>query len=294
MYYLLYGFVYALSLLPFWLLYGIADALFVFVYYIFPYRKSVVMENLRGAFPEQTERERRWIARRFYRNLIDNFLEAIKLLSISPRQLSKRFRCDYSLLERLYAEGRSCQVHLGHTFNWEYANAEFSAKTDFEFLVVYMPIGMPSIDRLFRHLRHKFGTILLPATDMRNAMMPYRNRRYALALVADQNPGRPQDSYWCDFLGRPAPFVKGPERGARLHDIPVVFVSMRKEKRGHYSAVLSMGADSPRDLPEGELTLRFVRFLENEIREQPEIWLWSHRRWKWPYLAEYEHLKVDR
>jgi KDO2-lipid IV(A) lauroyltransferase len=294
MYYLLYGFVYVLSLAPFWLLYGIADVLFLLVYYVIRYRRGLVFSNLRAAFPEKSNAGLHLIARRFYRNLIDNFLEAIKLLTISRSQLSKRFQCDYSLIERLYAQGKSCQVHMGHVFNWEYANAEFSSKTRSDFLVVYMPIGARAVDRLFHTLRDRFGTILLPATDMRSAMLPYRNRQYILALVADQNPGRPEDSYWCDFLGRPAPFVKSPERGARRNNIPVIFVSMRKVRRGYYTASLQLFAESPQELPEGEMTLSFVRFLEEEIRSQPEIWLWSHRRWKWPYKDEYEKWRLDR
>lgn len=293
MYYLLYGFAYGLSLMPFWFIYGLADILFLLVYHVIGYRKNVVMDNLRHAFPELSAPELRRIARRFYRNLIDNFLESVKLLSISPRELSKRFVCDYGLMDRLYAEGKSCQLHLGHTFNWEYANADFSAKTAFAFLVVYMPIGAPAVDKLFRRLRERFGTVLLPATDMKTAMIPYRNRQYVLTLVAEQNPGNPEKSYWASFLGRPAPFVKGPERGARLNNIPAVFVSLRKPRRGYYTASLSMGAEDPRSLPEGELTLRFVRFMEREIREQPEIWLWSHRRWKWSYKEEYASLRID-
>lgn len=293
MYYVLYAFLYGLSLAPFWFIYGLADVLWLLVYGVFGYRKKIVMDNLAHAFPELSPAERRRIARRFYRNLIDNFLEAIKLLSISRRALSRRFACDYRLMERLYAEGKSCQLHLGHVFNWEYANADFSSKTLFSFLVVYMPIGSAAIDRLFRKLRNRFGTILLPATDMRNAMIPYRNKQYVLTLVAEQNPGDPAKAYWCSFLGRPAPFVRGPETGARMNNIPAIFVSIRKPRRGYYTASLSVGAEEPRDLPEGELTRRFVRFMEREIREQPDIWLWSHRRWKWPYKEEYARLRID-
>jgi KDO2-lipid IV(A) lauroyltransferase len=293
MYYVIYGFVYGLSLLPYWFIYGFADILFLLLYYVIGYRRKLVMENLRNAFPEKTEEQLRLISRRFYRDFIDNFLEAVKLLSISRRELDKRFRCDYSLIERLYAEGKSCQLHLGHVFNWEYANAACSASVPFKFLVVYMPVRSKPVDRLFRKLRERFGTILLPATEMRKAMIPYRREQSVLVLVADQNPGSPQNSYWCDFMGRPAPFVKGPEKGARFNNIPAIFASIRKVKRGYYKADLVMGAQEPRDLPEGELTRRFVRFLENEIREQPEIWLWSHRRWKFRYKPEYGPM-IDR
>jgi KDO2-lipid IV(A) lauroyltransferase len=294
MYYLVYGIAYGISLIPFWILYGIADILFVLTYYVFGYRKKVVMDNLRASFPEKHDKDLRSIARKFYRNFIDNWLEAIKLLSVSHKELDKRFRCDYSLTDRLAAEGRSCTLLLGHVFNWEYANAHFSGHSHAKFLVVYMPLGSKAMDRIFFKLRERFGTTLLPATHMSRAMVPYRNTVYVLTLVADQNPGSPETSYWCDFMGRPAPFVKGPERSARMGNLASVFVSIKKLRRGYYEAKLSLGNDDPRVTPEGEITQQFVQFLEKEIREQPENWLWSHRRWKHDYKPEYEALRIDR
>ncbi len=294
MYYLVYGIAYGISLIPFWLLYGFADILFLLAYYVLGYRKKIVMDNLRASFPEKTEPELKVIARKFYRNFIDNFLEAIKLLSISKRQLDKRFKCDYSLLDKLAAEKRSCTLLLGHVFNWEYANAHFSDHSPAKLLVVYMPLASKAMDRVFIKLRERFGTILLPATHMSRSMVPYRNQVYVLTLVADQNPGSPESAYWCDFMGRPAPFVKGPERSARMGNLVTVFVSIKKAGRGYYEAMLTLGNDHPLSTSDGDITRQFVRFLENEIREQPENWLWSHRRWKHTYKPEYEALRIDK
>jgi KDO2-lipid IV(A) lauroyltransferase len=159
---------------------------------------------------------------------------------------------------------------------------------------VYMPLGSKAMDSIFRKLRERFGTTLLPATHMSRSMVPYRNVVYVLTLVADQNPGSPETSYWCDFMGRPAPFVKGPERSARMGNLASVFVSIKKTRRGHYEATLSLGNDKPLSTPDGEITYQFVQFLENEIREQPENWLWSHRRWKHSYKPAYDSLRIDK
>ena len=140
---------------------------------------------------------------------------------------------------------------------------------------------------MFRKLRSRFGTILIPATDMRKAMLPYRNELYLLGLVADQVPGDVQRAYWMDFFGRPAPFARGPERGARAGNISVVYAQIYKTRRGHYITEFSLGVDDPASLKEGELTKQYVQFLEGVIRKYPDMWLWSHRRWKRDWKPEY-------
>ncbi len=288
MYYLIYGLLYLLSRLPIRLLYLLADGLSFFLYRIIRYRRDVVMNNLLIAFPDKTLRERRDIAAKFYRNFVDNFIETIKLLSADRDFITSRFVIDNpELLESVCKSGRKCQLHLGHMFNWEIADIAMPFYTKFDFLVVYMPIENKSVDRLFRKLRSRTGTILLPATDMRKAILPYRNQQYLLTLVADQAPGAIGQAYWLDFFGKPTPFVRGPERGARIADIPVIFVNIYKTRRGYYRARLEMGSDNPAALPEGQLTRLYARNLEEAIRRNPSMWLWSHRRWKNQWKNQY-------
>jgi KDO2-lipid IV(A) lauroyltransferase len=161
-------------------------------------------------------------------------------------------------------------------------------------MVVYMPLKNKVMERLFQHLRTRTGSVMLPATDMRNSIVPYRHTQYMLALVADQAPGSPNKAYWLNFFGRPTPFVKGPESGARMGNIPVVFVQLYKVKRGYYHAHLEVGAENPQDLPEGELTRRYISFLEKAIRKHPDMWLWSHRRWKHKWDPAYSKLWIGQ
>ena len=128
---------------------------------------------------------------------------------------------------------------------------------------------------------------------MQRAILPYRNEQYLLTLVADQAPPHSGNAYWLNFFGRPTAFVRGPERGARIADIPVVFARFYKSVRGHYRVHLTVGADHPAQLPEGELTLRYARFLENAIRLDPDLWLWSHKRWKKEWKEEFSKLRID-
>jgi KDO2-lipid IV(A) lauroyltransferase len=286
MYYLLLAFCYSLSILPFPVLYFISDVLYVLVYHIIGYRRKVVMENLTQAFPDKSKEEITIIAKKYYRNLTDMMVETIKLLTMSKAQLQKRFRCDLTVLHELYAQGKSCQLHLGHNFNWEWANLFCMQGVAYPFLVVYMPLTSKPADRMFRHFREKFGTILIPANDMGNSMKAWTNKQYLIALVADQNPGNPRSCYWYPFLNKMTPFYKGPEMGAKRSNIPVVFVDIRKIKRGYYNATLKLAFENPQQEPDGAITEAFVRYLESNIYEQPEVWVWSHRRWKHEYQGQ--------
>jgi KDO2-lipid IV(A) lauroyltransferase len=251
------------------------------------YRRKVVDHNLLIAFPEKTEEERKKIAKKFYRNFTDNFIETIKLITAGKKFLGKHYTVDVELFHRIYQQGKKCQIHLGHNFNWEIANLAMPFLTPYTFLTVYMPINNKAIDKLVKKIRSRTGAILIPATQMSRAMLPFRDRQYFMALVADQNPGVPSRAYWLRFLGRPTPFVMGPEKGARANDSAVVFAFLTKRKRGYYDAQVEAVTLEPRTLPEGELTRMYVQYLEKVIRANPEMWLWTHRRWKHEWKPEY-------
>jgi KDO2-lipid IV(A) lauroyltransferase len=287
MYYFFYGLLYTVSLLPMRILYVLSDGIYGLVYYGFGYRKKVVMANLQLAFPEKTEAERICIAKKFYRNLIDSFIEVVKLMSASECFLKRRFTVDVSALQELHATGTSCQLHLGHTFNWEWGQLVLGGLTDYKILVVYMPIGSGFFEKLFYRLRTRTGNVFLPANKMREAIEPYLTSQYLLGLVADQAPSNPAQSWWMDFFNHPTPFVAGPEKGARTNGLPVVFASIEKPRRGYYHATLQLGCQDANTHCEGALTRNYVRFLEDVIRRNPDMWLWSHRRWKHTWKKDY-------
>ena len=293
MYYLFYGLLWLVSLLPMRVLYLLSDVCYGIIYYIIGYRRKIVMDNLRYAFPEKSEEERIRIAKKFYHNFIDSFVEVIKLVSAKESWLQKRFTVDASALEEVYATGKSCQIHLGHTFNWEWGQIVLSALTKYKILVVYMPIGNKVFEKLFYRLRTRSGNAFLPAPQVKEAIVPYLSSQYLLGLVADQCPGNMQTSYWIDFLGRPAPFASGPEKGARAGHLPVVFAAIDKPRRGHYHATVKLACMDASELPEGELTREYVRYLESVIRQRPDMWLWSHRRWKHGWKEAYEPMRID-
>lgn len=293
MFKIVYGIFFVFSLLPIQILYLFGDAVYGLIYYVFGYRKKVVMQNLLNAFPEKSEEEIRKIAKQFYHNFVDTFIETIKLISASRAWIKKRFIADPSVFHYLHEKGKRCQIHLGHNFNWEIANDGLPLYVDYPFIVVYMPLKNKIFDRLFMKLRSRTGTIMLPATDMKNALLPFREKLYILTLVADQVPGDVTNAYWLNFFGKATPFLRGPERGARIGNIPVVFAHITKWKRGHYEVHFKLEEEEPRKLKEGELTRRYIQFLEEVIRNSPDMWLWSHRRWKKEWKGEYKRLWID-
>jgi Kdo2-lipid IVA lauroyltransferase/acyltransferase len=293
MYYIIFPVLYLVSLLPFFILYGVADFFFVIIYFIAGYRKEVVMENLRNAFPEKKEKELKRIARLFYRNFMDNWIETIKLLSISKRSLNRRVSGNFEVFHQLYKQNKSVQVNLAHFFNWEIMTLYTGINQPYTFLTVYLPQNSQTINRLLLYIRGRWGNPQLPVTEMAKAIMPWRNKQYLLALGADQSPPHPDNGYWLYFMHRPTVFLKGPEKFARVQNVPVVMMTTTRPKRGHYYFDYFLLAEEPKSLPDGELIRRYVRHVEDNIRLQPELYLWSHRRWKHSWKAEYERLWTD-
>lgn len=208
MYYLVFGLLYGISLLPFTLLYLLSDFLYFLTYYVVGYRKAVLMKNLGIAFPELEPAARVRLAKTSYKRFWDNWIESIKLLSMSGETLKRRVTVDIGPLESLYDQNSNCHVLLGHQFNWEWSNARVSLETRYKVLCAYAPQSK-IIDRIFLRLRRRFGAVLLPFNDMRRAMLPFRNQRYLLALMADQSPPFPSKSYWPVYFGRKTAFLMG-------------------------------------------------------------------------------------
>ncbi|MFT3932589.1 MAG: lipid A biosynthesis acyltransferase [Chitinophagaceae bacterium] len=287
MYYLFYGFIYTLSLLPLRLLYLIGDGVYGLLYYILKYRREVVMKNLTIAFPSKTEAEKTAIAKAFYHNFTDTFIEVIKMVSMSPAESMRRVTGDYSAIEEARKTGKNIQLHAMHNFNWELVQWTVVRSVDITFLGVYMPISNKPINTFFFNLRKKFGTVLISAAKFKTGFTEVAPPHYALMLAADQNPGNLNSVYWLSFFNKPTAFVAGPEKGARLKDTAVVFVNFYKTKRGHYHFTSTLATTTPNDMPEGELTQQFVRYVEDCIRKNPSNYLWSHRRWKHGWKEEY-------
>ena len=284
---ILYAFLYSLSLLPLKVLYLISDFFGLIVFYVIGYRKKVVLSNLNIAFPEKTTREKNEIARQFYRNFTDTLVESIKVMSSGEKLIKKMFVGNLDSLNAVAEKGRNVQIHAMHNFNWEIVNHGVSRLLKRPFLAVYQPITNKFFDKVFGKIRSRFGTKLIPANDFKNNFIQFENEQHLLALVADQNPGNPAKAWWLNFFGKPAPFVMGPEKAARQRNTIVVFANFFKVKRGVYNFETLVITEDPNSMAPGDLTKIYLKYIEDRIKERPDNYLWSHRRWKHPYKVEY-------
>jgi KDO2-lipid IV(A) lauroyltransferase len=294
MYYVIYAFLYVFSLLPFSILYGISNFTAFLLYRVVGYRKEIVLQNLAIAFPEKEEGERHAIARHFYLNFTDNFIETLKLVSISGSAFDKRVTVDMQACNKLAANGRNIQFNSGHQMNWEYASLAISKHLHLPWLAVYKKVGNPAIERIVTGVRSKFGANMVAIEDYAFRMPSLMKKQYALGLIADQNPAMPHQSYWLNFFGRPAPFLAGTDKGARRNKTAVVFVNIVKLRRGYYQLELDIITEDAADRKDGELTRQYRTYLENNIRKQPANYLWSHRRWKHAFKEEFQRKWVDQ
>lgn len=280
-YYLALTFIYGISLLPFPLLYLLSDGVYWLLFRVIGYRRQVVLTNLRNSFPERTEAEIQVIADRFFRWFCDLTLETLKTLTISPEEVRKRVEFkSIDLLRQFAREGRSVILVLGHYGNWELAGARYSQEKDIpQLYVIYHPLANTHFDRLMYHMRTRHGTKLYAMREASKAMLRDQALLTATAFIADQTPS-PERAHWMTFLEQDTPVFLGTEALARKLGQPVIYISITRPRRGYYCMAMELLVGNPSATAPGAITEAHTRRLEADIRNVPELWLWTHRRWK--------------
>ena len=252
------------------------------------------MSNLKIAFPDKTDKELYRISKKFYHNLADTFMEIIKLLSMTDKTFTKRCTGDFSAIKELIKKGKNVQLHAGHQFNWEMGSLFMSKSiTTIPSYAVYIPIKNSAMEKLFLKIRERYGTKFIKATEFKLKRDEIFGERFAFFLGADQNPGNPSTAYWQNFFSKSAPFITGPEVGGIKNNTAIIFVRSRILKRGHYAVECAVCTENAASTKRGEITRAFRNFLEKIIREEPDNYLWTHRRWKWDYKEEYRDNWID-
>ncbi len=281
-FYIALPFLYFFSILPHFILYGVADFFYVLIYHVFGYRKKVVTENLKRSFPEKSEEEIGVIRRKFYRFFCDFIFETLKSLTISKKEMKKRCYYPEKTINHFnkYADaGKSVIIVLGHYGNWEWGGAGFSLTCKHDLFVIFHPLHNKYFNDFVYKMRTRFGTQLIPMRETVRDMLKNKNKLTATAFIADQTPP-PESAYWTTFLNQDTPVFFGTEKIAKKFNYPIVYVSVKKVKRGHYEIQAETLVETPAETTEGEITEIHTRRLEQDIIAQPETWLWSHRRWK--------------
>lgn len=283
-YYLLYAVWYLLSLLPLWVHYLFSDFIYLILYKVIGYRIKVVRGNLETSFPEKSKQELRSIERRFYHRLCDYFVETVKMMTMSRRQMRRRMV--FKGTEAVNAcidEGQSCAIYLGHVFNWEWITTlPLWVSSKAQCGQLYHALENPLFDQLFIDLRQRWGSECIALVDVLRKTIEYKRKQQptVFGYIGDQVPHWNNIHHWCWFLNHDTPVMTGTERIAIKNHQALFYLDLRQIRRGYYEAEFKLMTRHPEELKEFEATDIYFRMLEEGIRQQPELWLWSHNRWK--------------
>jgi len=256
--------------------------LYFILNYIVRYRKKVITENLKRAFPHLTEKELRRIAQNYYWHFAQITVEMIKMLSMSKTSVLKRYKItNPEILKTYYENKQTVILASSHYNNWEWMILSLQLQIQHGAIGVGKRNSNTDFEDLVNRYRTRYGTQVIFTDEIRNYIEQNSNNKpLALMMLADQSPPNPQKSYISSFLNLETHFLYGPEYLAKKHNFPVFYYFVRKRKRGYYEIDIQLITDTPCDTEYGDITRQYVRCLERQIYENPAYWLWSHRRWK--------------
>lgn len=279
---LTFPFLWIISILPFRFFYWFSDFIYLIVYHIIGYRKKTVKYNLALALPHLSFEERLVIEKKSYHHLCDMFLEMIKTMTISSAEMNRRFVVtNIELVKEYEKKGKSAILLASHYASWEWL-LSINEKTKFKGIGVYKKIANKYFDKLLRDIRSKYNAELVE-TNKAIPLMAENQKNGILSmygLASDQSPKLNRAFHWDTFMGVEVPVHTGAEMLAKKYDLNVLFVKVKKVKRGFYEATFVPITDNPNSFPDFEITNIFLREVEKQILEAPEYYFWTHKRWK--------------
>ena len=285
MYYLVWGIVYSVSLLPFPVIYGISDFLYIIIYKVAKYRRALTRKNLRDSFPEKSEAELLDIERKFYHYFCDYIMETFKLASMSKEEM--RRRVNYSNLEVLHEHlrrGNNMICYFGHYCNWEWLTSiGLHCINGFQVGQVYHILENKVMNAVILKIRSAMGTESISMQILLRKVVEKRrnNQPILLGFNSDQVPLYQATRHWTDFLNHKDTLViTGTEQVARKFDFVCLYADYTRIRRGYYNLEVKTLCLHPKDTPEWSITDMYFKELEKTIRNAPQYWLWTHNRWK--------------
>jgi KDO2-lipid IV(A) lauroyltransferase len=287
-YYIFFGINWIITLLPLRVLYVVSDLLYYVLYYVVGYRRKVVTLNLKNSFPEKTDDELKNIEKKFYRHLGDLIIETLKLTHMSVEEQNRRFTySNLEVIDKLRGDKRDVIAVLGHYNNWEWPTL-LPYYLKYKTVIIYKPLQNKYFNSFVNKQRSKFGIVLTPTSLVIREILNYRknNINTLSVFISDQIPARDDIKYWTTFLNQDTAVFTGAGKIAAKYDMAIVFFHIQKIKRGYYNLNVELLDEHTAGLSENSITEKHVRRLEQIIKEKPEYWIWSHRRWKHKKPAE--------
>ena len=278
---LFYLVILPISKLPFGMLYLISDFLYLILYKIIGYRTKVVRSNLENSFPDKTSSEIKKIEAKFYSHLCDLVVESLKAFSISLDEAKERMKDrNIEVVNQYYKQGRQVVLVGGHYGNWELFAITIGATTEHKALALYTPLKNEFINDKITKSRSKYGLGMLSIKEIKSKLTEINSDLYATIFGADQSPRKSQRAYWVKFLNQETGIQFGTEKFAKEFNAVVIFANIYKVKRGYYELQYDVITEQPNEEEFGYISKTHTEMLEKVIQEQPEFWLWSHKRWK--------------
>lgn len=276
-----YVFIIPFSYLPMRGIYLFTDFFYLLLITFIPYRKSVIEGNIDRSFPNMSAKDKKKLKRKFYRHFTDILAEGVKNLTISKKELKKRFKVENpAVMQDLFEKKRNVLLVSGHYNNWEWLISAQNFLFPHNAIGIGMPLSSKFWDKKINQRRQRFGMKVVNAKNYREALTSNPEMLKAVLVLTDQSPSDALKSYWMNFLNQNTPVLFGTEMMAHDLDYSVVFFVTRKIKRGYYKMTLSLVAEKPKMKSWGQITESHTSKLEKEIIAHPEYWLWSHKRWK--------------
>lgn len=276
-----------ISLLPYPLLYGFSNFLFLILYRLIGYRKEVVRSNLKGCFPAKSDAEILDIEQKFYRHFCDLVVESLKNFSIREDEAARRMvHINPEIFKPFAEKGQSVFIAGGHYSNWELWAVTAAGCIPHKVIGIYKRLSNKYFDAKMQESRGKFGLGLIATRETGDYLRLNQGELNALVFAIDQSPSNPLKCLWINFLGRETAALFGTEKFGVMYNRPIIFGHMRKVKRGYYEVWYELICEKPAETSHGYLTQRLSHVLEQDILKAPEYWLWSHKRWKHKRPAE--------
>ncbi len=281
LYWIPYSLLYLFSLLPFRVIYALSDVLYVVLYYLIGYRKEVVRGNLSRSFPDKSADERLEIEKKYFHYLADNLMESIKMISLSEKSLNKRFRLvNPELVQHYFDKKQSVLLVTGHYGNWEWAAIGVTSVIKTKTIMVYKPLTNKTVETFINNIRSRYNGLLVPMKQTVKTILDHRGETYMAVFASDQTPTRHEKNHFISFLNQPTSVFLGLEKIAKLTGDVIVYLNIDCVKRGYYEAHFKVLFEKPLETKDFEITEAYNRELESIIRQKPQYWLWSHKRWK--------------
>ncbi len=269
------------AITPFWLMYIKSDIVAFLLFHVIGYRRDISYNNIKNSFPDKSDRDIKLIQKRFYRHLSDVFYETAKGMTCNPDKLCRRYRITNQEIANEYAAGGTDVIFLAtHYGNWEWGMQCFNRHLQHQCISLYLPLNNKQSEHYGYKKRTRTGMKLIPVQETKKAFSKHDDKALGIIMAADQTPGNMHKCHWIQFLNQYTPCIHGPEAYGRKLNIPLIFVDVRKEKRGHYVVTLREIPFDPESDPPGALTCKYMKTLEAVLKKEPAYWLWSHRRWK--------------